>query len=115
MEQDTNEPAAPAEQPEANPDKRKGGWPKGKKRKKPLKDENAPRQPLTGYVRFLNERREKVRSDCSNLSFSEITKLLGAEWTKLPQHEKQRCVCVCVCWDVCVCVCVCARARTRED
>ena len=55
-----------------------------------MKDENAPRQPLTGYVRFLNERREKVRTDNANLSFSEITKLLGAEWSKLPQHEKQR-------------------------
>lgn len=50
---------------------------------------NAPRQPLTGYVRFLNERREAVRSENPGLSFSEITKLLGSEWTKLPQHEKQ--------------------------
>lgn len=71
-------------------EKRKGGWPKGKKRKKVIRDVNAPRQPLTGYVRFLNERREAVRSENPGLSFSEITKLLGSEWTKLPQHEKQR-------------------------
>ena len=88
LEQDTHDTAP--QEPTENPDKRKGGWPKGKKRKKPMKDENAPRQPLTGYVRFLNERREKVRTDNANLSFSEITKLLGAEWSKLPQHEKQR-------------------------
>ncbi len=88
LEQDVSEPST--HEPAENPDKRKGGWPKGKKRKKPMKDENAPRQPLTGYVRFLNERREKVRSDNANLTFSEITKLLGAEWSKLPQHEKQR-------------------------
>ena len=88
LEQDTHEPTP--HEPTENPDKRKGGWPKGKKRKKLMKDENAPRQPLTGYVRFLNERREKVRTDNANLSFSEITKLLGAEWSKLPQHEKQR-------------------------
>lgn len=54
-----------------------------------MKDENAPRQPLTGYVRFLNERREKVRAENPNLTFSEITKLLGAEWSKLPAQEKQ--------------------------
>ena len=70
-------------------EKKKGGWPKGKKRKK-VKDENAPKQPLSGYVRFLNGRREKVRSENTHLSFSEVSKLLGAEWTKLPQHEKQR-------------------------
>ena len=69
--------------------KKKGGWPKGKKRKKTMKDVNAPRQPLTGYVRFLNERRDKVRNDNPNMTFSEITKMLGAEWSKLAQHEKQ--------------------------
>lgn len=68
--------------------RKKGGWPKGKKRKR-ARDLNAPKQPLTGYVRFLNDRREKIRADNPTLTFSEITKLLGAEWTKLPADEKQ--------------------------
>lgn len=68
---------------------RKGGWPKGKKRKK-NRDWNAPKQPLSGYIRFLNERREKLRLENPNLTFVEITRMLGAEWTKLPQHEKQK-------------------------
>src|SRR6218665_454 len=68
--------------------KRKGGWPKGKKRKR-ARDINAPKQPLTGYVRFLNDRREKIRAENPGLTFSEITKLMGAEWTKLPASEKQ--------------------------
>lgn len=68
---------------------RKGGWPKGKKRKK-NRDWNAPKQPLSGYIRYLNERREKLRLENPNLTFVEITRLLGAEWTKLPQHEKQK-------------------------
>ncbi|KAL5020148.1 hypothetical protein ScPMuIL_003040 [Solemya velum] len=71
-------------------EKKRGGWPKGKKRKRGLKDANAPKPALTGYVRFLNERREKLRQDNPNLTFSEITKMLGSEWSKLPQHEKQR-------------------------
>ena len=67
---------------------RKGGWPKGKKRKK-NRDWNAPKQPLSGYIRYVNERREKLRVENPNLTFVEITRMMGAEWTKLPQHEKQ--------------------------
>ncbi|KAL3885390.1 hypothetical protein ACJMK2_025456 [Sinanodonta woodiana] len=75
--------------PTLTPEARKGGWTKGKKRKK-ARDSNAPKQPLTGYVRFLNERREKLRQENPSLSFVEITRILGAEWSKLPQHEKQK-------------------------
>ena len=58
----TNNPQTTSNQSDDGQDKtKKGGWPKGKKRKR-VKDENAPKQPLTGYVRFLNERREKVRT-----------------------------------------------------
>uniref|UniRef100_A0A8C4QSP9 High mobility group 20A n=1 Tax=Eptatretus burgeri TaxID=7764 RepID=A0A8C4QSP9_EPTBU len=69
---------------------KKGGWPKGKKRKKPNKDVNAPRAPLTGYVRFLNERREQMRSRHPEVSFPEITRMLGNEWSKLATQDKQR-------------------------
>nr|KAG5692124.1 hypothetical protein BaRGS_014287 [Batillaria attramentaria] len=80
-----------AENPDSSePVKRKGGWTKGKKRKKGIKDINAPKQPLSGYLRFLTERREKIRQQNPNLSFTEISKQLGAEWSGLPQHEKQR-------------------------
>ena len=85
--------------------KKKGGWPKGKRRKK-ARDMNAPKQPLTGYVRFLNDRRDKVRADNPALSFSEITKLLGAEWSRLQQHEKQVVIgCITLCYSIC-CVCL---------
>ncbi|XP_041439168.1 high mobility group 20B L homeolog isoform X2 [Xenopus laevis] len=67
---------------------KKRGWPKGKKRKKILP--NGPKAPVTGYVRFLNERREQIRAQHPDLPFPEITKMLGAEWSTLPAHEKQR-------------------------
>ncbi|KAM8939787.1 SWI/SNF-related matrix-associated actin-dependent regulator of chromatin subfamily E member 1-related isoform 2-T2 [Pelodytes ibericus] len=67
---------------------KKRGWPKGKKRKKILP--NGPKAPVTGYVRFLNERREQIRSQHPDLPFPEITKMLGAEWSTLPTLEKQR-------------------------
>ncbi|EFA06355.1 high mobility group protein 20A [Tribolium castaneum] len=62
---------------------------KAKKRKKP-KDSTAPRHPLTGYVRYLNDRRETVRSANPTLSFAEITKMLANEWTNLPADKKQQ-------------------------
>ncbi|KAM4708175.1 SWI/SNF-related matrix-associated actin-dependent regulator of chromatin subfamily E member 1-related [Discoglossus pictus] len=67
---------------------KKRGWPKGKKRKKILP--NGPKAPVTGYVRFLNERREQIRTQHPELPFPEITKMLGAEWSTLPVSEKQR-------------------------
>uniref|UniRef100_A0A4W5Q8W1 High mobility group 20B n=1 Tax=Hucho hucho TaxID=62062 RepID=A0A4W5Q8W1_9TELE len=67
---------------------KKRGWPKGKKRKKVLP--NGPKAPVTGYVRFLNERREQIRAKYPDLPFPEITKRLGAEWSCLAPHDKQR-------------------------
>ncbi|XP_019756488.2 high mobility group protein 20A [Dendroctonus ponderosae] len=63
--------------------------PKAKKRKKP-KDTTAPRQPLTGYIRYLNDRREAVRTANPAMSFVEITKILASEWTNLPVEKKQQ-------------------------
>lgn len=78
----SNSPDQPAEEP------KKRGWPKGKKRKKVLP--NGPKAPVTGYVRFLNERREIMRAKYPDLPFPEITKRLGAEWTRLAPQDKQR-------------------------
>ncbi|XP_050445028.1 high mobility group protein 20A [Cataglyphis hispanica] len=61
-----------------------------KKRKKTPRDATAPKQPLSGYFLFLNDRREKVRSENPNLTFTEITKLLASEWSKLPGDQKQQ-------------------------
>ncbi|XP_065051895.1 high mobility group protein 20A-like [Rhopilema esculentum] len=72
----------------SGPGSSKGGA--SKKRRKLLKDANAPRAPLTGYVRFLNDHRDKVRSENPDLPFHEITKILGQQWSNLPQEQKQQ-------------------------
>lgn len=64
-------------------------WGKVTKRKRNTWDLAPPRQPLTGYVRFLNENREKIRAENPRTSFPEITKILANEWSKLPNAEKQ--------------------------
>ncbi|XP_050803709.1 high mobility group protein 20A-like isoform X7 [Gopherus flavomarginatus] len=77
------------EQACSEPKKRKGGWPKGKKRKPP-KEFSAPRAPTTGYVIFLNEQRIKTKATHPDLPFTEITKMLAAQWSQLSQAEKQK-------------------------
>ncbi|XP_073435584.1 high mobility group protein 20A isoform X3 [Dendrobates tinctorius] len=69
---------------------RRGGWTKGRKRKRSSRDNNAPKAPLTGYVRFMNERREQLRTDRPDVPFPEITRIVGSEWSKLPAGEKQK-------------------------
>ena len=39
--------------------------------------------------RFLNDRREKVRTENPTMSFADITKLLASEWSNLPTDQKQ--------------------------
>lgn len=51
--------AAAVPSPAAENENKNRGWPKGKRRYP--KGLGAPKQPLSGYVHFLNERREFVR------------------------------------------------------
>ncbi|XP_062332444.1 SWI/SNF-related matrix-associated actin-dependent regulator of chromatin subfamily E member 1-related-like isoform X2 [Osmerus eperlanus] len=74
---------------EPKKEKRKGGWPKGKKRK-PKKELTAPKAPTTGYVIFVNERRLQLRQEHPDLPFTEITRMLGLHWSQLDSLHKQR-------------------------
>ncbi|XP_039607391.1 uncharacterized protein LOC120527716 isoform X2 [Polypterus senegalus] len=69
--------------------KRKGGWPKGKKRK-PTKEFSAPRAPTTGYAIFVNEKKLQLKEEHPDIPFTEITKMLGTQWSQLTQEEKQK-------------------------
>lgn len=94
MEEVTGSPGATVDpsssQRNGDEKSRRANWPKGRKRKKPVKDSNAPKAPLTGYVRFMNDRREQLRAERPDLPFPEITRMLGNEWSKLGPEDKQR-------------------------
>ena len=62
-------------------DPKNRGWPKGKKRYP--KSPGAPKQPLSGYVHFLNFRRDSVRKEFPDMSFADISKKLAQEWSHL--------------------------------
>lgn len=66
--------------------KRKGGWPKGRKRKPEL-EHRAPKAPATGYVLYLNEKRKLP--EYKDMAFTEVTKILGNEWSKLSLPQKR--------------------------
>ncbi|ESN91613.1 hypothetical protein HELRODRAFT_189739, partial [Helobdella robusta] len=78
--------SATAEDPS---EKSKSSWSRNRRRKKP-KDINAPRFPLTGYVRFMNSVRVKIRSENPGLPFQALSRLMANEWANLPANEKQR-------------------------
>lgn len=84
-----NGPASVTDAAEPSDPKKKAKWTKGKRRKR-ARDVNAPERPLTGYVRFLNDRREGVRTANPTASFPDVTKILAIEWSKLSPQEKQK-------------------------
>ncbi|XP_043212366.1 high mobility group protein 20A-like [Amphibalanus amphitrite] len=69
---------------------RKKGWPRGKKRTLKIKDVNAPKLPMSGYMLFLNDHREQVRAANPGATFSDMTRLLANAWQAAPQEEKQQ-------------------------
>ncbi|KAL0269971.1 UNVERIFIED_CONTAM: hypothetical protein PYX00_007534 [Menopon gallinae] len=71
---------------DSKPVTKRGGWPKGRKRKPEVKAETRPpKAPATAYVIFLNERRK----DFKDIPFTEVTKLLGHEWSRLSLQDKK--------------------------
>ena len=72
----------------ASEDAKNRGWPKGKKRYPKIP--GAPKQPLSGYVHFLNGRRESLRKEFPEISFADISKKLALEWSQLGAEEKQK-------------------------
>lgn len=83
--------------PEKPPRKRKdgvkGGEGKSKenkaKRRKRVRDAAAPKHPLSGYVRFMNDHRDRIKAENPKSNFTIVTKILAGEWSKLGSPEKQ--------------------------
>ncbi|KAK0057641.1 FACT complex subunit SSRP1-A [Biomphalaria pfeifferi] len=69
--------------------KRKGGWPKGKRRKiKPTV--MGPRAPVTGYVLYAMDRRKEIKESHPDITFPEVTKILGQEWSSMASEIKEK-------------------------
>jgi hypothetical protein len=45
-------------------------------------------KPLSGYMLFAKESREKIQTENSSAGFGEIGRLIGTEWKKLTEDER---------------------------
>lgn len=59
------------------------------KRKKVIVDPDAPKRPLSSYIRFCNDQRDNVRAQFPELSTQDASKKLGELWNNLPADEKE--------------------------
>ncbi|KAL4231167.1 hypothetical protein ACF0H5_008749 [Mactra antiquata] len=66
-----------------------GGWPKGKKRK-PTPCIEVPKKPMTGYVIFASQRRQEIKASNPELTFPEVTRQMGQEWSRMLDADKQK-------------------------
>mmetsp|Transcript_27894 Transcript_27894/g.28175 ORF Transcript_27894/g.28175 Transcript_27894/m.28175 type:complete len:223 (-) Transcript_27894:283-951(-) len=61
---------------------------KGKRRKKPKKDKNAPKGALSAYFVYSAELRDQIREEHPEMSLGSIAKMIGARWRELSAEEK---------------------------
>jgi len=54
-----------------------------------MKDPNAPRHPTSAYLLFCQQKRDKLRLAHPTMTFLDITKELGQQWTQLEEEERR--------------------------
>ncbi|KAG0246607.1 high mobility group box domain-containing protein [Mortierella sp. GBAus27b] len=59
-----------------------------KKKRKTKKDPNAPKAPMSAYLLFCEEYREKVKSQNPDKSFGELGRILGEMWRSFDEDKK---------------------------
>ncbi|XP_071706635.1 FACT complex subunit SSRP1-like [Rutidosis leptorrhynchoides] len=60
-----------------------------KRKQKKIKDPNAPKRALSGFMFFSQLERENVKKEIPGISFKEIARVLGERWNKLSAAEKE--------------------------
>jgi len=91
-DEDDDEDAEPAKKKtktttKKSPKSQNGGH-KTSKKKKPTKDPNAPKRPLSSYMIFAGETRGSLLEETPGMSIGEVGKALGARWKQFTAEEK---------------------------
>ncbi|KAG9007434.1 Non-histone chromosomal protein 6 [Tulasnella sp. JGI-2019a] len=60
----------------------------GAKAKRAPKDKSGPKRPMSAFMYFCKDWRERVKAENPEASFGETGKLLGAKWKELDESEK---------------------------
>ncbi|KAG8908916.1 Non-histone chromosomal protein 6 [Tulasnella sp. 403] len=58
------------------------------KTKKAPKEKGGPKRPLSAFMYFCKDWRERVKAENPEASFGEVGKLLGAKWKELDEQDK---------------------------
>lgn len=58
-------------------------------KKKQKREEGAPKFPLTGYVRYMNKRRDELKLMFPDKTSIEVTKLIAEEWNAMGEELKK--------------------------
>eukprot|EP00658_Telonema_sp_P-2_P065060 TRINITY_DN54402_c0_g1_i1.p1 TRINITY_DN54402_c0_g1~~TRINITY_DN54402_c0_g1_i1.p1 ORF type:complete len:272 (-),score=107.64 TRINITY_DN54402_c0_g1_i1:383-1198(-) len=59
-----------------------------KKMKRPKKDPNAPKKPMSAYLLYCNAHRDTFAKQHASFSFGEVTSALAVEWKNVSEKEK---------------------------
>jgi len=57
---------------------------------KRVKDENAPKRPLSAYLLWANENREAVKEENPDAAMTDLSKILGDKWKALSEGAKKK-------------------------
>jgi len=57
--------------------------------KKTKKGKDGPKRPLSAYMFFSQDWRERIKTENPDAGFGEVGKLLGAKWKELSEVEKK--------------------------
>lgn len=53
------------------------------------KDKEAPKRPLSAYMFFSRDQRERTKAENPTASFGEIGRILGATWKEMSESQKK--------------------------
>lgn len=56
--------------------------------KRPKKDPNAPKKPMTAYFAWMNENRSRIKEDNPSATLGEVAKIAGKEWRDVDPDVK---------------------------
>lgn len=59
------------------------------KKVKKIKDKNAPKKPLSSYMIFSQENRDRIIRENPGVKFQEVGTITGQEWNKLSEDQKK--------------------------
>jgi len=60
------------------------------KKAKKEKDPNKPKRPMSAFVLFGQDNRERIKKENPAATFGEVGKLLGEEWSKASDAQKKK-------------------------